>query len=324
MLWMVLSVVAACLLDRILGEPKKWHPLVGYGNYLYWLEKRLNPDSERDNTCQFDTSKAHQANTKRRGITAWCLAVVPIVAATGAVLELLFYGSFIVYWIICTLVLYVCIGQKSLLEHASWIHRPLVAGDMEQAREKVGWIVSRETSEMDEYQITSATIESVLENGNDAIYGAIFWFMVAGPIGAIVFRMANTMDAMWGYKNSRFIHFGWCAAKLDDALGYLPARLTAISYALAGNTHLALNCWKQQAKHCESPNGGPVMTSGAGALSIAIGGPAVYHGVLKQKQIMGRGSKGTGQDIARACHLVQRSTRIWLVTMSLIACLISI
>lgn len=322
--WMALSVIGAHLLDRLFGEPRKWHPLVGYGNYLYWLERRLNLDVLCDNNSPFDASKGHQDRTKRRGIMAWCCATLPIVMIAAAIVELLFQSSFLLYWISSTLTLYVCIGQKSLLQHADWIHRPLVAGDMDQAREKVGWIVSRETSDMDDYQITSATIESVLENGNDAIYGAIFWFLVAGPVGAIVFRMVNTMDAMWGYKNSRFIHFGWCAAKLDDALGYLPARLTAISYALAGNTHLALNCWKQQANHCESPNGGPVMTSGAGALSIEIGGPAVYHGVLKEKQFMGRGRKASGPDIARACQLIQSTTHIWLVTMSLIVGLLSI
>ena len=97
-------------------------------------------------------------------------------------------------------------------------------GDLDEAREKTGWIVSRETDDLPKDQVIRATIESVLENGNDAVFGAVFWFIVAGAPGVVLFRLANTLDAMWGYKNDKYIFFGRTAAYLDDALNWIPAR----------------------------------------------------------------------------------------------------
>jgi len=311
----VASIAFAMLLDRLLGEPSKWHPLVGYGDLVAWLEKRLNtPAVDAPATCS-DAKR----NNRVYGVIAWLLATAPIgVLVYGAHHAVMSWSSHLA-WLMSSVLLYLCIGQRSLLSHADWIYQPLVSGDLDQAREKVGWIVSRETGEMDEYQITSATVESVLENGNDAIYGALFWFVVAGPVGAVLFRMANTLDAMWGYKNPRYFYFGWCAAKLDDVLGYVPARLAAFCYILVTNTREGWRCWRQQAGQCESPNGGVVMTAGAGALKIKIGGPAIYHGQLKQKIFMGTGSKASGEDIARASKLIERASRLWLMSLLLLS-----
>jgi len=100
-------------------------------------------------------------------------------------------------------------------------------------------MVSRDSAAI---EAVPATVESVLENGNDGVFGALFWFFIAGGAGALAFRLANTMDAMWGYKTPRYYYFGWAAARLDDVLDYIPARLTAIIYALLGHTRLALQC----------------------------------------------------------------------------------
>jgi hypothetical protein len=132
------------------------------------------------------------------------------------------------------LLLYLAIGRTSLAEHAKAVASALQDADLPLARQRVGMIVSRDTREMNAPDVARAAVESVLENGADAVFGALFWFVVAGTPGVVVYRLANTLDAMWGYKNSRFLRFGWAAARFDDLLNLIPARLTALSYALMG------------------------------------------------------------------------------------------
>ncbi|ARP37236.1 adenosylcobinamide-phosphate synthase CbiB [Vibrio syngnathi] len=293
-----LMMICALLLDHLLGEPKRFHPLIGFGNMVQGIEKVLNKRS------------------KLSGLIAWLIATLPLFALSFWLQDVFLSGNTTFgFWLFNIVILYLAVGQRSLLEHAQWIHQPLHEGDLELAREKVGWIVSRNTETMDQRQITSSTIESVLENGNDAIFGTLFWFALLGAPGALLFRLVNTLDAMWGYKNERWLEFGYVAAKVDDVMGWAPARLTALSYSLLGNTKLALKCWKEQAKHCSSPNGGPVMTSGAGALKIIIGGDTYYHGKLVKKPPMGEGTIATLDDIPRSISLVRKTSVLWVAVM---------
>jgi adenosylcobinamide-phosphate synthase len=123
------------------------------------------------------------------------------------------------------------------------------------------------------------------------------------------------MDAMWGYRNDHYRYFGWAAARLDDVLNYLPARLTALSYALLGNTTQALTCWQTQAPKWDSPNAGPVMAAGAGALNILIGGPARYHGKWHNRPTLGAGPPPNANDIDRSLKLVSHSVWLWLIVI---------
>ena len=216
-------------------------------------------------------------------------------------------------WLTEVLLLYFALGGRSLAEHAERVGKDLAADNLPAAREHVGWIVSRDTSALDEEGVAKACIESALENGNDAIFGALFWFILFGGAGAVLFRLANTLDAMWGYKTGRFLRFGWAAARIDDVLNYLPARLTALSYALFGQTRRALACWRVQAPLWESPNAGPVMSAGAGSLGLALGGAAIYHGEREERTVLGEGRAPCGEDIARALTLLRRSTGLWLL-----------
>lgn len=120
---------------------------------------------------------------------------------------------------------------------------------------------------------------------------------------------------MWGYKNRQYIHFGWAAARFDDVLNWIPARLTALSYALLGQTLPALHCWKNQAHLLDSPNAGPVMTSGAGALNLQLGGPAWYHGKLKNKVFFGTKKNTVNSDINRANTLITYSLYLWITVL---------
>lgn len=288
---MILSLSAAVLLDCVLGEPRSYHPLVGFGRLVDVVERAL-----------------HRAQSPfgqwSSGTVAWLLLVAPF--------SLLAYGLslYVGQWL-DILLLYFALGHRSLGQHAMAIEQPLRAGDLAQARQRLSWIVSRDCTTLNEQQIASATCESVLENGNDAVFGALFWFVIAGGCGALVFRLANTLDARWGYLSPRYRYFGKTAARLDDLLNYLPARLTALSYLLLGNSPNAWHCWLQQAPLWDSPNAGPVMASGAGALTLQLGGPACYQGQWHQRPSLGRGAPATAADIQRARSLVSRSLGLW-------------
>jgi adenosylcobinamide-phosphate synthase len=212
--------------------------------------------------------------------------------------------------------LYLTLGARSLREHALGVHEKLALGQLQQAREAVARMGRRDTHSLDEERVAVATVESVLENGLDATLGALFWFTAAGLPGAVLYRLTNTLDAMWGYRNARYGDFGWAAARLDDALNFIPARLTALSYVLlAADMCAAWQCWHTQARHWKSPNAGPTMAAGAGALHTLLGGPASYHGVVKNRPILGTGDTARPEDIPRAVQLVQRALFVWVGCM---------
>ena len=292
-----LAAVAGVLLDRMFGEVSRWHPLVGFGRLAVGLEQRLNRGRAR----------------RAQGLGAWALAVLPWVALAAWLRD-----PGLVGWLLDVGLLYLALGGRSLAEHAERVAADLRSGDLAAARQHVGWIVSRNTSALDSSGVAKACVESTLENGNDAVFGALFWFALLGGPGAVLFRLANTLDAMWGYKTEQFLAFGWAAARIDDLLNYVPARLTALSYALCGRTRIALACWRRQAPVWESPNAGPVMSAGAGSLGLALGGPAIYHGQLEERPVLGAGRAAQAEDILRALSLVRRSLMLWLAV--LLAC----
>ena len=215
-------------------------------------------------------------------------------------------------WLVTLGILTLAIGWRSLDEHAEVVARALEEDDLRAARAGVGRLVSRDTEALDARGVSGATIESVLENGNDALFATLFWFLVAGAPGVVTYRLVNTLDAMWGYRNDRFRSFGWAAARLDDALNLIPARLTALAYALAGRGRDALQCWREQAAGWKSPNAGPVMAAGAGALGVVLGGPAPYGGQREWRPRLGMGRMADAAGIRQAIALVDRALAIWM------------
>lgn len=287
-------MLGAVWLDHCLGEPKRWHPLVGFGRFADHLEKSLNAGEQR----------------RLRGVLAWAVAVLPLTLVAWTLASLPIIG-----WLCSLLLLYLAIGLRSLAEHARPISEALYDDDLAQARLRVSYMVSRQTAELDAPAVACAATESVLENGSDAVFAALFWFALLGAPGVMLYRLSNTLDAMWGYRNARFGQFGWAAARLDDVLNYLPARLTALTYALCGRTRQALHCWRTQAPSWDSPNAGPVMAAGAGALNVRLGGPAVYHGERHQRPVLGSGPVAEAKDIERAVRLVRRGVLLWLLVL---------
>lgn len=294
---LALMCFCAVALDALLGEPKRWHPLVGFGRLAQRLEQRFN---------------ASGRGWRSHGVTAWLVAVVPLTLLFSALAVLPLVGT-----LVQVLALYLAIGMRSLGEHVMPVARALQAGDLPEARQRVSYLVSRHTEELDETGVARAATESVLENGSDAIFAALFWFVVAGVPGVVLYRLSNTLDAMWGYRNERFERFGWAAARIDDVLNYVPARLVALTYALLGRTALALRCWQRQAWQWDSPNAGPVMAAGAGALGVELGGAATYHGEVHTRAQLGEGPPADASSIERGWQLVQRGVWLWLLLIAL-------
>lgn len=288
----IASLLAGVALDRLFGEPRRGHPLAGFGRLALAAERLLRRGAP-----------GHALGNRLRGLVAWCLLVLPPVAL----------ATVLAHPVLDALLLGLALGGRSLAEHARAIAAPLAAGRLEEAREAVGRIVSRDTGALDEEGVAKAAVESVLENGNDAVFGTLFWFLAADGAGALLYRLANTLDAMWGYRDARRLYFGWAAARLDDALNLVPARLTALTYALLGHTRTALACWRAQGARWSSPNAGPVMAAGAGALKVSLGGTASYHGAPEVRPALGAGGAAVAADIARAVSLVERGTVLWLV-----------
>lgn len=303
----VLCAAAAIMLDRALGEPRRLHPLVAFGSLAGRLQRLMNaPLAQRDPA------------TRLTGLIAWSLAVLPWVGIAYGVRRL--DPSLAV--LVDVGLLYLALGARSLAEHAHAVSLPLAAGDLGEARRRVGWMVSRDTSQLDEAGVARAATESVLENGNDAVFAALFWFLLLGGPGALLFRLANTLDAMWGYRTPPLRYFGWAAARIDDLLNFVPARLTALSYALCGATGRALACWRTQAPAWDSPNAGPVMAAGAGALRVSLGGAAIYHGSIEQRPPLGEGAEPSAADIERAVALVGAALRVWMTVVAIVAVLL--
>lgn len=305
---LTLSVLIALIIDLLVGEPQRWHPLVGFGNAANWLENKLN-----------NFHSKHRFFSQLSGLFAWALLILPVVVLLWLLeqnLQQVLEPQPILNIVTGVVCLTFALGTKSLTQHARAVSKALKKSDITLARKKIAMIVSRDTSSSDEKAINCATIESVLENGSDAIFAAIFWFVVLGAPGVILYRLANTLDAMWGYKTERFTYFGWAAARIDDGLNWLPARLTALSYALAGNTKTAWSCWQKQAKFWHGINPGVVMASGAGALNVRLGGSATYHGQHVERPELGCDKEPQVTDIDRAINLVYKSIIIWLLVIA--------
>lgn len=296
---LALLLVAGVALDLLLGEARRWHPLVGFGRLAGVLETGLNGRRLR----------------LASGALAWLLAVLPPVLLAYWLAE---WAGMLVH----VLLLYFCLGLRSLRDHTIPIFAALRAGELPEARRLTGRIVSRDTAQASPAELAKAGAESLLENGNDAVFGTLFWFLVAGGPGALLFRLANTLDAMWGYRNARFDLFGRVAARIDDVLNFVPARLTALSYVLLaprGGHARAWHCWRVQAPGWSSPNAGPVMASGAGALGIALGGAATYDGVREERPPLGLGRAAAPIDILRAWRLVLATTLLWTAASCVLA-----
>lgn len=290
----VLAVwLTALILDRCWGELQRGHPLVFFGRCASWLERRLNPVSSR---CPRGLVPS--------GALAVSLAVLPWVFLVWWLGE----QMGVLVWLFDSLILYFALGRRSLFEHAMAVRDALLKGQLGEARQATGRIVSRETAAASEQDLVKAVVETSLENSNDAVFASLFWYALAGSPGVVLHRLANTLDAMWGYRNERFLYFGRTAARLDDLLAFVPAQLLSLLFCLVaepGRRLVAFRAWWQQGWRWKSINAGSVMAAGAAALGLSVGGAARYAHGTEERPGLGSGRSPQPGDI-EACFRMQR------------------
>ncbi|WP_329370699.1 cobalamin biosynthesis protein [Streptomyces sp. NBC_00669] len=275
--------------DLLIGDPRRGHPVAGFGRAAGALEKRLWRDDRGTGTAYaalcVGGAVAAAALTERAVRGRPALSVALTAATTWSVL-----------------------GGTSLAREARTIGAALEAGDVAAARARLPHLCGRDPAALDADAIARAVVESVAENTSDAVVGALVWGGLAGVPGLVGFRAANTLDAMVGHRSPRHLRFGWAAARLDDAVGYPGARLTAGLAALAGPyPRTALATARRDGPRHPSPNAGPVEAAFAGALRLRLGGTLSYGGRTEHRPVLGAGFRPPAPaDIRRAVRLSRR------------------
>jgi adenosylcobinamide-phosphate synthase len=279
------QIIAAMLLDLALGDPR-WlpHPVRG----IAWLARLLERASRR----AVPQSPGWQ---KFAGVVT---VVATVASAALAVWGLIRLAGMWNPWAadaVGVVAIYTTIAARDLARHSMAVYRPLAAGDLAEARKRVAMIVGRDTESIDEAGVTRAAVESVAESTVDGVTAPLMFAIVAGPVGAMVYRAINTLDSTFGYRNDRYLHFGWASARLDDAANYIPARLTAPLIALAAwllgqRPGQSLRILRRDGRKHESPNSGLAEAAMAGALGVQLGGTNYYQGEPLEKPTIGEPS----------------------------------
>ncbi len=266
-----LAVLVALAIDRWLGEPPtRWHPVVWMGNYLGWLGPRIAPQAGASTLPAFRPWLG--------GAVAWCVGAA---AVCGVALALQSAMSEWAWWaqaLALGALLKPLLAWRMLRDEVQAVDTALGQG-LAAGRARLAWLVSRDVASLDESQVRESAIETLAENLNDSVVAPLFWFAVAGLPGAALYRFANTADAMWGYPGERggrlWTWAGQWAARADDVLSWVPARLTALLLALRRPT-VRLRALPAQARLTPSPNSGWPMACMALALGVRLRKPGGY------------------------------------------------
>jgi len=308
----------AYLLDLLVGDPR-WlpHPIRWIGAWISRCERIF---------LQTHASRLQQLVM---GILFW-FSVVGAVAFFAGLATRVAFG---IHWtagiFLSTWMAYTVLATRSLHGESADVARALALGDLPLARERLSWIVSRDTSRLEEPEIVRALVETVAENISDGIVAPLFYLALGGPVLAMVYKAVNTMDSMVGYMNDRYRHFGWFAAKVDDWVNWVPARasgwLLVLGAALTGlDWRRAQLTMKRDAHKMKSPNAGYPEGAAAGALGVQLGGSSVYFGRKVDKPTLGdRGHPLTLKIYRQMVRLMYVTSFLALLMALLIMALIS-
>lgn len=299
-----LQILIAVGLDALCGDPR-WlpHPVQAIAKLALTLEAPL---------------RRTISNAKYAGIIATIAVVAGTAGCCAALLSITTMIHPLLGDLVAILVLYTTLAARDLSRHARAVAQPLRAGDLGQARQQVAMLVGRDTDQLNEAEISRATVESVAENTVDGVTAPLLFALFGGPIAAMSYKAINTLDSTFGYKNKRYLHFGWASARLDDGANYIPARISALLVPVAAKL-LKLDAKQAWIIMCRdrhnhpSPNGGQIEAAMAGAMNVRLGGENRYFGKRSFRPYMGE-SKQT----LCARHIDEVIRLMW-VTSALVA-----
>lgn len=281
--------------DRALGDPRRGHPVALFGTWAGWVETRTHRDSRAAGVL---TEALVLAPPLALGVAATRLPGPARALATAALT-------------------WAALGGTSLGREGLAVHDLLVSDDLPGARTRVRNLVGRVTEDLTADEVARAAVESVAENTSDAVVGTLVWGAALGPLGVVLHRTANTLDAMHGHRTARYARFGWAAARLDDLLGWVPARATVLATAAASPLRAGevVRTAVRDGRDHPSPNAGPVEAGFAAALGLRLGGRTVYASGAEDRVVMGSGPAPTVADLPRAVLLARRVGVVTLVAV---------
>ena len=271
-------ILGAVALDLIFGDPR-WlpHPVIGVGRFISWAEKFLR-----------------QAVPDER--LGGIILLVATVGVTSGSAWLLLRGAYLLHplagFVITLLLSWTCLAARSLHDESKLVADALTAGDLTGARQLLSRIVGRDTTQLDEPEIWRALVETVAENSSDGVIAPLFCLMIGGPVLGLAYKAVNTLDSMVGYKNEKYLCFGWASARCDDLANWLPARITGrLMVLVAPLFGLSLpDAWRimrRDGRNHASPNSGIPEAAAAGALGVRLGGTNLYFGKPVEKPTIG-------------------------------------
>ena len=305
------ALIIGSIVDFILGDPRGlWHPVQGIGWVISRLEKILR--------------RLFPAGRRGERWAGAVLVVLTLLVSVGVPALLLFLLSLVhplLSFLLSCVFCWQLLAARSLRTESLKVEEALEKEGLEAGRRAVSMIVGRDTRDLTEEGVIKAAVETVAENTSDGVTAPLFYMILAGPLGGFAYKAVNTMDSMVGYKNEKYRYFGTCAARLDDAANFIPARLSALFMTaaafLAG--YDGKNSWrilKRDRKKHKSPNAAHTEAVMAGALDVQLAGDAWYFGKLVRKPFIGDGIRPIErQDIRRACRLEYATALLQLLVL---------
>lgn len=308
------------LLDLLLGDPHwLWHPVRGMGKGIQWTEKALRNSLKIREERELDKEKKRVSGT--------ILVIIVIILSVGIPALFLYMAWRIHPWlkiVVECVMCYQMLAMKSLKVESMKVYYALKEKNLEKARIKVSMIVGRDTEQLEEEGIIKASIETVAENTSDGVIAPLFYMMLFGVLGGFFYKAVNTMDSMIGYKNDAYCYFGTTAAKLDDVLNFIPARISAICMIIATfflklNVKNAIVIFRRDRYQHASPNSAQTEAVCAGALSVQLAGDAYYFGQRYHKPSIGDANRAVEtEDIKRANHLMYGTSIVVMAAAMLV------
>ncbi|MBQ3860984.1 MAG: cobalamin biosynthesis protein CobD [Clostridia bacterium] len=301
------AIFAGFLIDFFVGDPYSIpHPVVGIGKWISFFDRKLR----RGNSNPKDVG--------RGALTVVLVALISTVVP-ALVLELSWRLHPAAYFAVNAIMCWQILAARQLFREGKKVQRALEKGDTEGARAAVSMIVGRDTDVLDENGICRAAVETVAENASDGVIAPLFWTFLFGAAGGFFYKSINTMDSMLGYKNEKYLYFGRAAARTDDVVNYIPARLSAVLMIAACplcrlDGKNARRIFRRDRYKHASPNSAQTESTVAGALGVRLAGDAVYGGVVKKKEFIGDPVREIEPyDITRAGRLMYVASALTLL-----------